>query len=91
MALGPLKVVCDAPAYEIVKASAQVGIYRPLDVRWRRIDKEMKSRCGCRLYCPGDKNMPRLIRYAFTLSSGRMIYYSMLQCGRCATVHWQPG
>lgn len=32
----PLKIVCDAPAYEVVKASEQVGMHAPEDVRWRR-------------------------------------------------------
>jgi hypothetical protein len=32
----PLKIVCEAPAYEIVKASAIVGMRSPEDVRWRR-------------------------------------------------------
>jgi hypothetical protein len=32
----PLKIVCDAPAYEIVKASENVGMRSPEDVRWRR-------------------------------------------------------
>ena len=32
----PLKIVCDAPAYEIVQASEVVGMRSPEDVRWRR-------------------------------------------------------
>lgn len=32
----PLKLVCEAPAYEIVKASENVGMRSPEDVRWRR-------------------------------------------------------
>jgi hypothetical protein len=32
----PLKIVCDAPPYEVVKASERVGMRSPEDVRWRR-------------------------------------------------------
>jgi len=32
----PLKIVCDAPAHEIVQASQIVGMRSPEDVRWRR-------------------------------------------------------
>jgi hypothetical protein len=32
----PLKIVCEAPAYEIVQASEVVGMRAPEDVRWRR-------------------------------------------------------
>lgn len=32
----PLKIVCEAPAYEVVKASEEVGMRSPQDVRWRR-------------------------------------------------------
>ncbi|HEY7327293.1 MAG TPA: hypothetical protein VH592_06630 [Gemmataceae bacterium] len=31
-----LKIVCEAPAYEIVKASGSVGMRSPEDVCWRR-------------------------------------------------------
>jgi len=32
----PLKITCDAPAFEIVMASRGVGLNSPEDVRWRR-------------------------------------------------------
>ena len=32
----PIKFVCDAPAYVVVKASSSVGMQSPEDVRWRR-------------------------------------------------------
>lgn len=32
----PLKIVCDAPVYEVVKASERIGMRSPEDVRWRR-------------------------------------------------------
>lgn len=32
----PLKIVCEAPAYEVVKASEGIGMRSPEDVRWRR-------------------------------------------------------
>ena len=32
--LSPIHVECDAPPYEIVKASEQVGMRTPQDVRW---------------------------------------------------------
>jgi hypothetical protein len=32
----PLKIVCDAPANEIVQASEVLGMRSPEDVRWRR-------------------------------------------------------
>lgn len=32
----PFKIVCEAPAYEVVKASEEVGLCSPQDVRWRR-------------------------------------------------------
>ena len=34
--LRPLKIVCDAPLYEVVKASGRIGMRSPEDVRWRR-------------------------------------------------------
>lgn len=34
--LRPIKIACDAPAYEVVKASGRVGMRSPEDVRWRR-------------------------------------------------------
>lgn len=32
----PLRIVCDAPPYEVVKASDRIGMRSPEDVRWRR-------------------------------------------------------
>jgi hypothetical protein len=32
----PLKITCDAPAFEVVLASRGVGLHWPEDVRWRR-------------------------------------------------------
>lgn len=32
----PLHIVCDAPPYEVVKASERIGLRSPEDVRWRR-------------------------------------------------------
>jgi len=32
----PIKLVCDAPVYEVVKASEGAGMRSPEDVRWRR-------------------------------------------------------
>jgi hypothetical protein len=34
--LRPIKITCNAPAYEVVKASGQAGMRCPEDVRWRR-------------------------------------------------------
>jgi hypothetical protein len=34
--LRPIKVVCDAPVYDVVKASGRIGMRSPEDVRWRR-------------------------------------------------------
>ena len=34
--LRPIKIVCDAPLYEVVKASGRIGMRSPEDVRWRR-------------------------------------------------------
>lgn len=34
--LRPIKLVCDAPHYEVVKASGRIGLRSPEDVRWRR-------------------------------------------------------
>jgi hypothetical protein len=34
--LRPIQIECDAPPYEIVQASGQVGIRSPEDVRWCR-------------------------------------------------------
>jgi hypothetical protein len=34
--LRPIKFACDAPAYEIVKASGRAGMRSPEDVPWRR-------------------------------------------------------
>lgn len=35
--LRPIQIACDAPAYEIVKASGRLGMRSPQDVRWRRL------------------------------------------------------
>jgi hypothetical protein len=32
----PLQIVCDAPPYEVVKASGRIGLRSPEDVGWRR-------------------------------------------------------
>lgn len=34
--LRPIKIACDAPVYEVVKASGRIGMRSPEDVRWRR-------------------------------------------------------
>jgi hypothetical protein len=34
--LRPLRIVCDAPPYEVVKASDRIGMRSPEDVSWRR-------------------------------------------------------
>lgn len=34
--LHPIKIACDAPAYEIVRASGRAGMRSPEDVLWRR-------------------------------------------------------
>ena len=34
--LRPIKIVCDSPVYEVVKASGRIGMRSPEDVRWRR-------------------------------------------------------
>lgn len=31
----PIKIACDAPAYEVVKVSGRAGMRSPEDVRWR--------------------------------------------------------
>jgi hypothetical protein len=45
--LRPLKIVCDAPLYEVVKASGRIGMCSPEDVRWHRQsvpNRELKRR-----------------------------------------------
>lgn len=32
----PLRIVCDAPPYEVVKAGERIGLRSPEDVRWHR-------------------------------------------------------
>jgi len=34
--LRPIKLTCDAPVYEVVRASGRIGMRSPEDVRWRR-------------------------------------------------------
>lgn len=34
--LRPIHIDCDAPPYEVVKASDRIGMRSPEDVRWRR-------------------------------------------------------
>jgi hypothetical protein len=45
--LRPIKIDCDAPAYEVVKASGRVGMRSPQDVRW------------CRQSAPRSESSPR--------------------------------
>jgi hypothetical protein len=34
----PMEVICDAPAYTVVKACSQLGFQNPEDVRWCRMN-----------------------------------------------------
>jgi hypothetical protein len=36
--LGRLEICCDAPPYDVVRACEKYGFYRPLDVRWCRMN-----------------------------------------------------
>jgi hypothetical protein len=44
--LGPLDVICDAPAYCIVRACHLIGLHAPEDVRWLRMGNFLKERGG---------------------------------------------
>jgi hypothetical protein len=47
-----LDVECDAPPYVIVRASRQVGLQRPEDVRWTRLS-QFPACVGGRQHAPG--------------------------------------
>lgn len=40
---GPIEVQCDAPSYQVVKASQRVGIQNPEDVRWLRLGQFLRQ------------------------------------------------
>lgn len=37
--LGPIDIVCDSPAYNIVRACSGLGFHQAEDVRWCRVSK----------------------------------------------------
>jgi hypothetical protein len=97
--LGPLEVDCDAPLYSIVRATRQLGINRPEDVRWchmknlgrqspwqhflSSVSQARGSTCSC------GEPLPVMDLCRFTLSSGDQVSYLLGQCRRCDTVFWE--
>ena len=105
--LRPIKITCDAPAYEVVKASGRLGMRSPEDVRWRRQSApksdrsgrkslasrvwrllfafdvpEVEETCGC------GNTLPERRFVVLRKRSGSEVRYSLAQCGRCRTIHW---
>lgn len=105
--LRPIKIDCDAPAYEVVKASGRAGMRSPQDVPWRRQSppknvaatvKALARRVWRLLFAFGQPEVEEMCRCGNTLPerrlvllrthSGSEIHYSLAQCGRCRTIHW---
>jgi hypothetical protein len=45
-ALGLLEVECDAPPYPIVRACRKLGLLRPEDARWCRLNRRQRAEQG---------------------------------------------
>ena len=105
--LRPIKITCDAPAYEVVKASGRLGMRSPEDVRWRRqivpkndagARKNLARRIWRLLFafgmpeveetCACGNTLPERRFVVLRKRSGSEIRYSLAQCGRCRTIHW---
>jgi len=94
--LGPIDIVCDAPPYAVVKACVGLGLLRPQDVRWVRIDRRLTMRqpgffpwlrttsppCTC------GHSLPAMESYTFTFASGAQSKYYLGQCPRCRAIYW---
>jgi hypothetical protein len=102
---GPLDIQCDAPPYHIVKASSEVGIEAPEDVRWFRLSHYLDGSAGATprqpwmsfwlltqpnaRRCTCGENLPTLRKFVFTFRSGKESGYHLGQCQRCRTAYWE--
>jgi len=100
--LGPIEIVCDAPAYAVVKACGNLGFRLPPDVRWCRADRRQlqkkparpplvpwgRSNVSIKKKCSCGEEMPALESYTFTFTSGKQARYFLGQCPRCSTIYW---
>ncbi len=105
--LRPIKITCDAPAYEVVKASGRLGMRSPEDVRWHRQSvpscvvtrrKSLARRIWRLLFafdvpeveetCACGNSLPERRFVVLRKRSGSEARFSLVQCGRCRTIHW---
>ncbi|MGE3807483.1 MAG: hypothetical protein AB7K24_22700 [Gemmataceae bacterium] len=91
---------CDAPPFDVVVASRDVGFDRPADFRWCR----MRPRPQASVWLPESirnwlrlraqkrcstcaEDCPDLKRCVFD-RAGQLFSYVMGQCPRCHTIYW---
>jgi hypothetical protein len=87
--LGPIEIVCDAPPYTVVKASKNIGITTPEDVRWIHLSGFFKSEATPATNCSCGESLPELRRVIFAFGpEGQMKFVRLSQCCRCRTVYW---
>jgi hypothetical protein len=101
--LGPIEIVCDAPAYGIVHACRELGFEMPEDVRWcqaSHLPYPERPRRGATLVssgmsesgaaiCQCGQKLPKLELYTFQLLSGKELSYWLSQCPRCHAIVWE--
>jgi hypothetical protein len=101
--LGPIDIVCDAPAYGIVHACRELGFEMPEDVRWCQVshlpmhqrprpalaNPALGSNPPSSAVCHCGQALPRMDMYTFQLLSGKELSYWISQCPRCHSIFWQ--
>jgi hypothetical protein len=94
--LGPLEIDCDAPPYCVVRATRQVGIVDPEDVRWARIGRHVldwiaqprRGLAARRVTCVCGRPLPALEPVTFTFETGASLSILVGQCSCCRAVYW---
>lgn len=100
----PLKIRCDAPSYEVVRASEQIGMRSPEDVPWRRrvVARAERRSLGYRLWrllfafgmpeveekCGCGSTLPERRGVQLRSRRGKEVRFALTQCGRCRTILW---
>jgi hypothetical protein len=87
--LGPIEFECDAPPYPIVRASKNVGISTPEDVRWIHLSGFLETDAASTANCSCGETLPERRKVIFAFNpEGQMRFVRMGQCGGCRTVYW---
>lgn len=95
--LGPMDITCDAPPYSVVRACAELGLRRPLDVRWQHLEPDEAASRGL-LWSPRStightcrcgKPFPDLRVYTLAADDAPPGEYHVGQCAHCQTIYWQ--